>query len=162
MQELWKKIPASTYAVSSRGRLRSGGRFIRPFVCPNGYLRISLVIAGVRKNYYVHRLVAQAFLLNPDDLPCVNHKDESRDNNDAANLEWCDYLYNNTYNGNAKRRGEQRKNPIIAFSVTGAAHEYPSAVDAANDIGISKGHISECLHGKRRSAGGYTYAYATD
>ncbi len=60
-----------------------------------GYKYISLSYLGVKTNYSVHRLVADAFIPNPEGLPCVNHKDGNKLNNHVDNLEWCDYSYNN-------------------------------------------------------------------
>lgn len=69
-------------------KLKGGGKYIQVILCKNGkcYARL------------VHRLVAEAFIPNPDNLPCVNHKDENKKNNVADNLEWCTYAYNNSYN----------------------------------------------------------------
>jgi group I intron endonuclease len=64
---------------------------------------------GKGKNYKVHRLVAMAFIPNPDNLPIINHKDENPSNNNVNNLEWCTYEYNNNYGTKNKRAGESRK-----------------------------------------------------
>ena len=89
---------------------------------------MSLCKNGKIKAFLVHRLVAEAFIPNPDNLPCINHKDENPKNNQVENLEWCTYKYNNEYNGridkckhkisqtltgkprNVKLTDEQRKN----------------------------------------------------
>lgn len=63
----------------------------------DGYKRIVASINGIVSTHLVHRLVATAFIPNPKNLPCINHKDENRGNNRVDNLEWCDYLYNNNY-----------------------------------------------------------------
>jgi hypothetical protein len=63
----------------------------------NGYKIVSLTKDGKTKNLYVHRLVAEAFVQNEDELPMVNHKDEDKTNNFAENLEWCNASYNRTY-----------------------------------------------------------------
>ena len=68
-----------------------------------GYLRITLNKNGKYKTFAVHRLVAEAFIPNPNNLPCVNHKDENQFNNDFRNLEWCTYKYNSNY-GTIKQR----------------------------------------------------------
>lgn len=73
-------------------------RLMKPFDNGNGYLVITLSIDdGSRKNFYIHRLVAEAFLPNPDNLPQVNHLDYDRKNNRVTNLEWCSALENARY-----------------------------------------------------------------
>lgn len=110
MIEEWKDVVGfeGFYQVSNLGnvkrkkllRLSGGGRYVQVILSKNG------------KSYgkSVHRLVATAFLPNPDNLPCVNHKDENPKNNCVDNLEWCTYKYNNEYNG----RVDKCKNKISA------------------------------------------------
>lgn len=119
----------SYYEVSNYGRVRSldrivykgsragyvlkKGRYLKTFE-KNGYLFLILTVEGKTKNVYVHRLVAEAFLPNPNNLPCINHKDECKTNNLVSNLEWCDYFYNNTYGTKQERIRETKiKNGVI-------------------------------------------------
>lgn len=105
MVEQWKPVAGyeGDYEVSNFGRVRSlkrstYGRILRP--CFDGrkhYLHVSLSKNGVSTVKNVHRIVAIAFLENPDNLPEVNHKDEDKTNNCANNLEWCSHVYNNRY-----------------------------------------------------------------
>lgn len=76
------------YAVTEDGRIWSYRRkkFLKPIVV-NGYLQVHLYINGVKKVFYVHRLVALAYLPNPNNFPQVNHRDENKQNNDVSNLE---------------------------------------------------------------------------
>lgn len=108
MIEIWKDILnyEGLYQVSNLGRVRSldrvrtrlgiehpsstiKGRILKLRVKDNLYLYVGLCVEGVSKNNYIHRLVAQAFIENPNDLPVVNHLDSNRQNNSASNLQWC-------------------------------------------------------------------------
>lgn len=84
------------YAITDNGEVWSYKRkkFLKQFISNNGYMRVSLWRDGEGKNYRGHRLVAEAFIPNPDNLPEVNHKDWCRTNNRLENLEWCDSQYN--------------------------------------------------------------------
>lgn len=110
MEEFRKIEGWEGYYVSNNGKVisyrdRKGGinpskyRELKWDIGKNGYARVTLYIEGQgRYRSSVHRLVAQAFLPNPNNYPCINHKDENPLNNAADNLEWCSYSYNNTYN----------------------------------------------------------------
>ena len=96
------------YCVSKQGQVFTIGstyqlKEISPCKTPKGYLKVWLYKNGKRKMFYVHRLVAQAFLENPDALPMVNHKDFDKTNNDVGNLEYCTARYNMTYSAIAKK-----------------------------------------------------------
>lgn len=72
-------------------------KFLKPVKNNTGYSIVCLHKDGEHKNYYIHRLVAEAYIPNPDNLPQVNHKDENKENNSLQNLEWCTHEYNNNY-----------------------------------------------------------------
>lgn len=101
MEEIWKEIKKldGKYEVSNFGNIRNTKtKSIRkPSKAGKGYLRINVIVNGKRKYYYIHRLVAEAFIPNPKNLPLVNHKDENKNNNFVDNLEWCDNDYNINY-----------------------------------------------------------------
>ncbi len=106
MQEKWKEIKGyeGLYEVSDRGVVRNAkGKMMKQTQTWNGYMRVGLYKDGKPRQFSVHRLVAVAFVENPDGLPMVNHKDENRANNRAENLEWCTSKYNNNY-GNAREK----------------------------------------------------------
>ena len=124
--EEWKSIPGyeGLYEVSNLGRVRSldryikysngqirlhKGRILNPSKDTNGYLKVLLKCNTKCKTITVHRLVALTFLPNPDNLPCVNHKDEDKTNNRVENLEWCTQQYNLNYNGVLKKRSQRMK-----------------------------------------------------
>ena len=111
--EEWRDIKGyeGRYQISSEGRVRSldrigkngysyKGKILKPRPTKRGYIKANL--SG--KIYAVHRLVAQAFIPNPNNYPVVNHKDENPSNNCIENLEWCDVKYNINY-GTAKKTG---------------------------------------------------------
>ena len=83
----------------------SGG-IIKQHMHSKGYKIVPLTRDGKTKNVFVHRIVATAFLPNPDNLPCINHKDEDKTNNFAENLEWCTYQYNNAYGSKPKKHSK--------------------------------------------------------
>lgn len=135
-----------------------------------GYYIVTLHNELGRKNFYIHRLVAEAFLPNPLDLPCVNHKDEDKRNNDVMNLEWCTYGYNNNY-GTKKERGVQTRKENGSYKIPESAitiqmidkktneviKEFPSIKEAGRFLGKTAGHINEVVHGKRKTAYGYKW-----
>lgn len=98
--EAWSFIPniSCKYIVSTHGRVallcKGQFRLASTSVTANGYSRVFLSVDGHRKPYYVHRLVAMAFIPNPNDYPQVNHIDENRLNNHVENLEWCAAKHN--------------------------------------------------------------------
>lgn len=126
MEEIWKPVKGfeGYYEVSNLGRVRSIDRVVVDNVrnCErllkgkiliqrnnsNGYMGIMFCKEHKLYNKYVHRLVAETFIPNPDNLPQVNHKDEDKSNNRADNLEWCTSFYNNEYGTRKKRWYETR------------------------------------------------------
>ena len=95
-----------TVSVNDNGRVYDkpiAGKQMKQTLHDKGYKIVSLTKDGKTKLCFVHRIVAEAFIPNPDNLPMVNHKDEDKTNNFLENLEWCTALYNNTY-GNAQKK----------------------------------------------------------
>lgn len=104
VNEEWRSIEGcDKYEVSNLGRVRSfwqspTGKILKPHIDQHGYYRVLLKATNSEKhNYGVHRLIANAFIPNPNNLPIINHIDEFKTNNHIANLEWCDCRYNNAY-----------------------------------------------------------------
>ena len=137
------------YAITSCGRVYSyrSKKFLKPFDNGKGYLYAYLCKNGKTKAYRIHRLVAEAYLPNPLNLPQVNHKDENKANNALSNLEWCDAAYNSNYS-NAKK---------VQCIETGEI--FNSLTEAAKAVDVSKSHICHCLKGKRKTTGGFHWRY---
>ena len=106
----WKGI----FQVSNTGKVRRlykrGPKELKSVVKRGGYKGVLLKANGIFKCELIHRLVATAFIPNPDNLPHVNHKDEDKTNNSIDNLEWCDAKYNNNYGTKGKRIRESKLN----------------------------------------------------
>ena len=113
--EEWRDIEGyeGLYQVSNKGRVRNINknpyRMMKPHHNQRGYCQVALSSGGTYILVAVHRLVAQAFIPNPNCLPQVNHKDEVKDNNSVDNLEWCNNKYNCGYGTRGKRIGEKLK-----------------------------------------------------
>lgn len=178
--EIWRDIPnyEDLYQVSTLGNVkslnynRSGKeRLLKPRKTKNGYLIVSLFKDKKAKIFLVHRIVCLAFLKNDNNLPCVNHKDENKQNNRVDNLEFCSVLYNNTYNNAHIKRGEKRKGkplyhkrvPIIQCTLDGVfIRDWDSATTASKELNISQGHITHCCKGVRNQCGGYKWVYKSE
>ena len=119
MNEEWRPVVGyeGLYEVSNTGRVRSLDRYdnrncfrkskvLSPVKDKYGYLLVNLYCNGKQHQMKIHRLVAEAFIPNQDDLPQVNHKDEDKTNNNVTNLEWCDATYNNNYGSRLERSRE--------------------------------------------------------
>lgn len=112
--ERWRPVPGfeQDYEVSDHGRIRSHRKGFVQILKPilekwNGYFTVSLFdMGGKMHKVKIHRLVASAFIPNPDDLPCVNHRDENKTNNHVDNLEWCSKAYNSVY-GTSRQRARE-------------------------------------------------------
>lgn len=169
--EVWRDIAGyeGLYQVSNKGRIKSlldgKERILRLHANIRwGYLNTFLYKDKKRKTFRVHRLVAMAFIPNPDNLPEVNHKDEIVNNNCVENLEWCTSLYNNHYGKHRQRMKETatetRGRPVLQFSENGDfISEYRSIGEAWRKTKISRAHIGEVCKGNRKTAGGYMWKY---
>ena len=146
------------YAVTSCGKIWSYKRkkFLRPFADTKGYLKVGLYKDGERKWYYIHRLVCEAYIPNPEGLPQVNHKDENKTNNCLQNLEWCDAKYNMNYG----TRTEKTKKPILQYDLDGNfIRSWPSATDVGKEF---RKNIVSCLTGRTKTAYGYIWKYKNE
>lgn len=140
------------YAITSCGRVWSykSEKFILPHDNGGGYLIIDLCKNGVRKHHYAHRLVAQAYLPNPDNLPQVNHKDECTTHNYLNNLEWCAADYNHAYGTRAKRQSQKISTPVYCIELDKAFSSY---AEAAKHLNISPSYVKYSLEHPNKSKG---------
>ncbi len=148
------------YEVSNLGKVRNikSGRVLKPYLTKKGYLRHPLHGHDKRKHLYLHRIIATAFIDNPEGKPCVNHIDENKLNNDLSNLEWCSVRENNIHGTRTKRSSETRSKKVIQLDLNdNALNEFESMKQAGQETGTSAGDISKCCNGKRKSAGGYKW-----
>lgn len=135
-------------------------RVLKPRKDKGGYLQVRLYKNGKSKTYRVHRLVAEAFIPNPENLPCVNHKDENKTNNNVENLEWCSVEYNNSYGTRSKRIGKTMSKTVLQLRKDGSlVRVWPSTIEVQRQLGYGIGNISNCCNGKNHSAYGFKWSY---
>lgn len=164
--EIWEEVYGfdSLYEISNLGRLRTKHhgargyqkeyRYIEPRDNGKGYLCFNLKSNHTQKTVYVHRLVANAFVANPNKHTEINHKDENKRNNSADNLEWCSHINNCNY-GTRNERAKAKRTRKIICNETGVI--YNSVEQAAEIMGVGKTAISNCLHGRTKTCAGYTW-----
>jgi len=179
MTEIWKEIEGTNgaYLVSNLGRVKSlnfrmqkgnekimvGGKDEK------GYVVVTISVLKGRKTQKVHRLVAKAFVPNPNGFREVNHIDGNKENNAADNLEWTTRkgnmahanrmgAMNNARSELQKWNDENWKIPVVATNVkTGEEILYDSLTEAAERCGVELSHVSQCVSGKRKTTGGFAF-----
>lgn len=175
MNEMWEDIVGfeGYYQISSFGRVKGLERFVNSARSSSGKRKVSEKLIRTRIDRYgydtvilrkdnknthftIHRLVANAFLKNPNNYPCVNHKDENKLNNYYENLEWCTVDYNNKYNGRQDKihkilRTRDFGNPQIMQInlLNNQTTIYTSIHDACRKTGFSRQEISKCCRNLR-------------
>ena len=168
--EHWKSIAGyeGLYEVSDQGRVKSlnynhtgNEKILKPGKDTWGYLFVKLCKDGKVEQPKIHRLVAKAFIQNPNNLDTVNHKDEVKTNNNVSNLEWMSIRDNNNYGTHNKRVAEANSKQVQMFdkSTGELLDTFPSTMEAWRVTGIAQSHISSCCLGKQKSAGGYVWRY---
>lgn len=148
------------YAVTNCGKVWSYRKntFLKPFLA-RGYFKVRLCKDGDNKQILVHRLVAEAFLPNPQKLPQINHKDENKKNNCVDNLEWCDIKYNINYGRHNEKVAKSHCKKVYCVELD---KEFESAKSAAIQLNLSDSNIAKCCKGKYKTTGGYHWKYADD
>jgi len=177
MNENWKDIAGyeGQYQVSDLGRIRSlnykrtGQTQVLKPRNNKGYLQINLYKDRKGKNFWIHRLVAKAFLPNPQNYPQINHVNEDKTNNAVSNLEWCSAKFNQNYGTCQKRRAVKLKGkfvngpcakPVLQFNKAGnLIRKWPSAHEVERQLGFHHSSISQCCRGELKSAYDYFWKY---
>lgn len=188
MEEIWKDIEGyeGFYQVSNFGNVKSlnyqGRGYSQNLALKKnckGYYWVMLYKFGCKQPILVHRLVAEAFIENPNKFKSVNHKDENPLNNRAENLEWCTASYNvrysierhpersrkgiprGSYNHGARKVGSRTPLRIVQLTLDGEfVKEWENSVTIKHETGMSDWSISECCRGKRKKAYGFKWQYA--
>ena len=187
--EVWRtaiydgEIYEGLYKVSNLGRIlslnyRNTGKadLMNPSETTGDYLQVTLSKNKERKTCYVHRLVAETFLENPENLPEVNHKDEDKTNNfvflnedgtvnkEKSNLEWKTHKDNVNHGTRNERAAKANTNgkcskPVLQFTLDGEfIREWPSAMECERN-GFDQSNVSACCNGRIKSAYGYIWKY---
>lgn len=165
--ENWRAVEGTDgmIEISDLGRIRSNlrdGRILKPTEDKKGYLRIKITLNRVHHSYKVHRMVAEAFIPNPEGKAQVNHKDGNKKNNAVSNLEWVSnaenmrHAYENGLNRYHPEENNRRKTPVVAVNAkTGEKLRFESVSDAERYF--NSRHISDVLKGKRDKAAGHFF-----
>lgn len=143
------------YEVSDCGRIRHIGGLPRKTHCVSGYSYVCIRKAGKTHNVRLHRLIASAFIPNPENKPYINHKDGNKTNNSVDNLEWCTASENERHKVNVL--GIKQKPPIryTAVVCVETNRAFRSIKEAAEQMRVNGKHIGEAAAGKRKTACGY-------
>lgn len=162
--EEWKDVVGyeGLYKVSNYGNLFSCRRGIvmKQTTTKKGYLSCGLCVGGKQKIHAVHRVVASAFLPNPYNLPQVNHKDECKTNNRVENLEWCTDEYNRHYGTTVEKAAKGHYKKVDQYALDGKLIRTWDGISVAADtLGVSRTHITDCCKGGLNKTGGFMWKY---
>ena len=163
--EEWRDIEGfNGYQVSNEGRIRSlkwGKERIRKVTINKyGYLEVSLCKDEKPTTKRIHRLVAEAFIPNPQNLPEVNHKDEDKTNNNVENLEWCTEEYNHNYGTRLQRNAEKLSKCVDQIdAITGEVIRQWKSTQECGRNGYSNSMVSLCARGLRKTYKGFIWKY---
>jgi len=174
--EIWRKHPyIEKIEVSTFGRVRTldrtvpsswnttrlvKGKVLKQSDNGTGYLKVGVKINGKWNKKFVHRLVAQTFIKNPDNLPMVNHRDCNIKNNHVENLEFCTASYNRRYQ---EKFGKSQGHPVLAVNLsTLEVSQFKSQSEASRVFGIFQESISRVIKGRYKYTHGYWFVNADD
>lgn len=176
MTEIWKDIKGyeGLYQVSNHGNVksidrivcyRSGrealhrGRLLIQHQRTGGYMYVVLSRGNMQKAYRVHRLVADAFVENPDNKPMVNHLDENNKNNMACNLEWCTHAENINYGTRTERAAYTRKMNSRPFICIETGETFRTQAECRRIMEKKLIHLSDVLNGRREKCEGLHFEF---
>jgi hypothetical protein len=175
MEEIWKNIEGyDNYQISNIGNVRkiTKNGFTHIKCSPRGsqktsntkekYMGVTLSKNGTRKGFSVHRLVAEAFIPNPNNYPSINHINGIKDDNCVCNLEWCT-IKQNIQHAYDVLNMRNHYGSIKQYSKDGKfIKEYDSVREASRELGIHFGNIVKCANKQRNVAGGYVWRFHSD
>lgn len=128
-------------------------KFLKKYEDKDGYIKVSLNKNAKSKAYAVHRLIAGSFIPNPNNYPCINHKDENKQNNKLENLEWCTVKYNNSYGTRLQKIKQKNQIPIEQYDLNGnLIKKWNSAKEVYNTLGYDFSRIRKCCNNKSYKA----------
>ena len=165
--EVWKDVVGfeGFYKVSNEGNVYSvgrkhaqgvkrGGRILKPSYDKDGYLRVNLCKNGKQKTRFIHRLVAGAFVPNPNGYSEINHRDENKVNNYANNLEWCTREHNVNHGTLIERSAQTRSKKVKATNIeTNEVITFNSTVEAGRK-GYNQGGVAKACRGVYKGRAG--------
>ncbi|MDE5789948.1 MAG: hypothetical protein K2H96_01790, partial [Muribaculaceae bacterium] len=180
-REVWRPVKGyeGLYEVSSFGRVKSLEKdvyysdrgytrrypemIMKQHITAEGYCSIGLTKDKQHKSYQVHRLVMEAFVPNPDNLPCVNHRNEKPDCNYPDNMEWCTVAYNNTYGTKVERVAAQNRIEVCQYDMSGKLLKvWEGSRKAGETLGLDGSNIVKCCKGKSKFVGGFIWRNVGD
>lgn len=155
------KIIFDKYCINDKGELYNikTNRKLKLRPSNKGYLKTNISIDGKLKTVFIHRLVAEAFIDNPNNLPQVNHKDENKQNNCVENLEWCDAKYNMNYGTINERRAKSsfRKKVNMYDLNNNLIKEFNSITEASKYLNVNSGMICKVCNRKNKKYKNYIF-----